>query len=64
MFLTGDGALLAIGLAALVCGTLGTWTVLRWSASTAKDAKTTPRGSGKVGSVRRTITSTGTAPKV
>jgi hypothetical protein len=61
MFLTSEGALLAIGLVALVCGMLGTWAVLRWTASGVKDPKPMTRGAGNV---RRAIGPVGGAPKV
>ena len=59
MFLTGEGALLAIGLAALVCGMLGTWAVLRWTAP-----KTAPRRAGKTATVPRAIAPANTSAKV
>jgi hypothetical protein len=58
MFLTSEGALLAISLTALVCGTLGTWAVLRWNFFRPKATQPEPRGTSPAGHVRRTIAST------
>jgi hypothetical protein len=62
MFLTGEGALLAVALAALVCGLLGAWTLLRVGVRRPDDE----RASGQVGmagSVRRVVVPAEAAPK-
>jgi hypothetical protein len=63
MFLTGEGALLAVALAALVGGLLGAAALLRL-ALRRSDAGAAPRNVGRAGNVRRVTVPTGTAPKV
>jgi hypothetical protein len=63
MFLTGEGALLAVAGAALVCGLLAGWALLRVGVRKA-NAGAAPLHAGKVGSVRRAVIPTGTKPKV
>jgi len=64
MFLTGEGALLAVSLAAVVCAVLSAWVLLR--AAAPKPQKPKPAGSraGNAGNVRRVIVPAGTAPKM
>jgi hypothetical protein len=63
MFLTNEGALLALTLAALVCGLLGAWAVLQL-ALRKPSAEKTAGGADKVGAVRGVAVPAGTAPKV
>jgi hypothetical protein len=62
MFLTGEGALLAVALAGLVVGLLGAWAVLRVAVKR-PETKAPAKGS-KPGELRRVIVPEGTAPKV
>jgi hypothetical protein len=53
MFLTGEGALLAVALGSLVLGMVGTWALLRMALRKPR-AGAAPRSVvGKVGNVRR-----------
>ncbi|HKI35417.1 MAG TPA: hypothetical protein VKA46_26395 [Gemmataceae bacterium] len=63
MFLTGEGALLALALALLVCGLLGGWALLRLGVRKPGAGKA-PRDTGKVGNVRRVVVPVGTTPKL
>jgi hypothetical protein len=58
MILTGEGALLAVALAALVGGLVGAWALLRVGVRRPR------RGASKLGAVRRVIVPAGAAPKV
>jgi hypothetical protein len=63
MFLTGEGALLAFALAALVCGIVGAWALLRVGVRRPSE-KAVRREVGRAGAVRRVMVSTETTPKV
>ena len=63
MILTGDGALLAVTLAALVGGLVGAWALLRVGVRRPR-ARTSQRDAAKAGTVRRVIVPRGTTPKV
>jgi hypothetical protein len=63
MFLTGDGALLAVTLAALVGGLVGAWALLRVAARR-PGTGAVRRDPTKAGTVRRVIVPTGSTPKV
>jgi hypothetical protein len=58
MILTGEGALLAVALAALVGGVVGAWALLL------AGLRRPRRGRGKPRVVRRVIVPAGAAPKV
>ncbi len=63
MFLTGEGALLAVALTALVCGTIGAWAVLRWGVRQ-RGVPPARREVRKAAAVRRAILPAEIAPKV
>lgn len=63
MILTGDGALLAIALAALVGGLVFAWAL--WRVAVRRSRTSVPgRRHGKAGPVRRVIVPAGSTPRV
>jgi hypothetical protein len=62
MFLTGEGALVAVALAVMVCGLIGAWSLLCLAARWLRGA--VPRNLGEPGQVRRVIVPAGTTPRV
>jgi hypothetical protein len=63
MFLTGEGALLAVGLAALVCGLVGAWALLGLALRKPHN-RAARRHVGEAAEVRRAMVPAETNPKV
>ncbi len=63
MFLTSEGAMLALALAGLVCGLLGAWILLR-SVTRQVDTEQASRPIVRASQVRRRVAPTERSPRV